>query len=91
MSNFDMILIHIGILVYPVKDSTERDKVFSKYRCFDLIWDPKYIPKNKTKPKKQKQKKQNKTKNRSLTTDILLHPILQTDYNISIVRTVNGG
>ena len=30
-SNFDMIIIHIGILIYPVKDSAERGIVFSKY------------------------------------------------------------
>ena len=28
---FVMIVIHIGILMYPVKDSAERGLVFSKY------------------------------------------------------------
>ena len=33
-SNFVMIVIHIGILMYPVKDSAESSLVFSKHRVF---------------------------------------------------------
>ena len=29
-SSFDMIIIHIGILIYPVKDSTEKTLLVSK-------------------------------------------------------------
>ena len=32
MSRFDMIIINIGLLIYPVKDSVEMGIVFSKYR-----------------------------------------------------------
>ena len=31
INDFDMIIICIGILIYPVKDSAERSIVFSKY------------------------------------------------------------
>ena len=40
MSNFDMVIIHIGILIYPVKDSAERGIVFSKYRFLILFGIP---------------------------------------------------
>ena len=39
-SNFVTIVIFRGILMYPVKDSAERGKVFSKYR-FLILGDPK--------------------------------------------------
>ena len=35
-SNFDMIVTHIGIQMYPVKDSAERGLVFSKYSFFGI-------------------------------------------------------
>ena len=34
ISNFDMIVIHIGEQIHPVKDSAERGLIFSKYRFF---------------------------------------------------------
>ena len=34
MSSFGMIVIHVGILIYPVKDSAEMGNVFSKYKFF---------------------------------------------------------
>ena len=36
-----MILIHIGISIYPIKDAAESDPVFSKYKVFEYFWDPK--------------------------------------------------
>ena len=39
--NFDMITIHIGILIYPVKDSAERGIIFLKYIlyiCTPTCW-----------------------------------------------------
>ena len=37
-SNFDMIIINIGILIYPVKDSAERGIVFSKNSFFLIFY-----------------------------------------------------
>ena len=36
-----MIVIHIGILIYPVEDTTEKGPVLSKYRVLEYFWDPK--------------------------------------------------
>ena len=44
-SNLDIIIIHKGVLIYPVKDSAEKGIVFSKYGFFYFVWDPKLIPK----------------------------------------------
>ena len=35
-----MNLTHIGILIFPVKDSAKRGQIFSKYRIFEYFWDP---------------------------------------------------
>ena len=61
-----MIVIHIGILIYPVKDSAER--AFSKSGFFFILL---VIP-----------LKFRKKMNWSMTNGILLHLILQNDYNI---------
>ena len=55
-------------MIHPVKDSAERGIVFSKYRFLKILFGiPNKFLKNK--------------KNRSVTSGIMLHLILQNDYN----------
>ena len=37
-SNFDMIIIHIGILTYPVKDSAEKYSFLKMHFCLLLLF-----------------------------------------------------
>ena len=79
-----MIIIHIGILLYPVKDLAERGIVFSKYMfffclffvfCFCLFFVCLFFWSQIDSEKI----------NRSITTGILLHLILQNDYNMILL------